>query len=117
MIWSGFLAARAFAAKVPWQVWAAVGILLAAWIWGNHRYSAGVHVERARWEAAAAAAKARADKATVKAADKRAADTVKLKTAAKERTDAINANPANPHRGLDCERVRKAGLDASAAGC
>lgn len=52
-------AARAFAAKLPWQVCAALGIILSAWLWGNHRYSQGVHHERAKWEELVAKAKAK----------------------------------------------------------
>lgn len=44
----------AFLKRVPWQVYAALAIILTAWAWGNHRYSEGVadneakHAEIAR---------------------------------------------------------------------
>lgn len=49
----------------------------------------------------------------------RAADDVRLDTSSKGRTDAIDANPADPYRALGCQRLRAAGKDrdADAAGC
>lgn len=41
MIWATILKAGAVLQRVPWQVWAALAIVLVAWLWGNHRYSQG----------------------------------------------------------------------------
>lgn len=79
--------------------------------------SDGKHAERAKWEAAAAAAKARADKATVTAGQQRAIDTIRNHDLEKARTDAIAQNPNDPRRALNCERLRQAGIDATSAGC
>ena len=67
MFLAALTAARAFAAKLPWQIWAALGIILSAWLWGNHRYSQGVHDERAKWEAVIEAGKEKARQAESKA--------------------------------------------------
>lgn len=115
MIWTALLAARSFLAKIPWQVWLLAAVLLTGWLWGNHRYDQGVDRERARWEAAAAKAKARADAATLTAGEQRATDTIRNTVAERARTDAIAANPDDPRLGLNCQRLRAAGLDAPAA--
>lgn len=75
-----------FLKAIPWQVYAAVAVLLAGWWWGEQRYDAGVLAERGRWEEAQreadeAAARRRAarDAAAAEVAtesDKRAADAV-----------------------------------------
>ena len=117
MIWTALLSARAFLAKVPWQVWAVAAVLLSAWLWGNHRYSQGWDAREAKYEAQAAKDKARADAATVEAGEQRAADTIRNHDLDTARKEAINANPDNPRRALNCERLRQAGLDAAAAGC
>ena len=41
MIYTALLSVRAFLAKVPWQVWAALAIVAACWLWGIHRYAQG----------------------------------------------------------------------------
>ncbi|MEO9521700.1 MAG: hypothetical protein ABJC88_16985 [Parasphingorhabdus sp.] len=43
---------RTFLSTVPWQVWAVLGALAAAWLWGNHQYSNGVKETDDKWEAA-----------------------------------------------------------------
>lgn len=63
MIWTALLSARAFLAKVPWQLWAAMAVLLTAWLWGNHRYSQGYAASEAKHAAIAAQAVAQARKA------------------------------------------------------
>lgn len=63
MIAAFFFSARAFLAKVPWQVWAAAAVLLTAWLWGNHRYAQGEAAVEARYAAARAQAVAQARKA------------------------------------------------------
>lgn len=119
MIWTALIAARSFLAKIPWQVWAVAAVLLSAWLWGNHRYEQGVDHERARWEAAAAKAQKRADKATVTAGEQRAADTIRNHDADTARKEAINASPDDPYRALACHRLHAAGQHAAAAeaGC
>src|SRR5690349_48528 len=99
MIAAWLFGARAFLARVPWQVWAAAAVLLTAWLWGNHRYAQGEAAEKSRWELAAAVAKAKADKATVAAADKRAADTIINTIAQEARNVAIAA--AEPGQAPD----------------
>lgn len=96
--------------RVPWQAWLVLALLLAAWLYGNHRYGEGRADERAKWEAAQAKAKARADKATVSAGESRARDTIRNHEAEKARTDAIDDSP-DPRLGLNCERLRQAGID------
>lgn len=59
MLLAGLTFVRGFLSRLPWQVWAALGIVLSAWLWGNHRYSQGVHHERAKWEELVAKAKAK----------------------------------------------------------
>lgn len=117
MIFLYLKASREFLARIPWQVWMVAAVLLTGWLWGNHRYGEGVDAERGRWEASQAAAMVKADKATAKAGEQRAKDTVANTQAEKERTDAILANPDDPRRALTCERLRAAGIDASASGC
>jgi hypothetical protein len=118
MIWTALSLVGGFLKRMPWQVWAAAAVVLTVWLWGNHRYSQGVHHERAQWEAAQAAAVELGRKADVVAADQRAADTITNTEAAKGRTDAILANPVDPYRALACQRLRsRPGFDPVATGC
>ncbi len=96
------------------------GLLIAAFALGK---CSGISSERIRQDKARNAAnekaletKAKADEA---ATIRRDEDNQNLANAAKERTDASEANPTNPSRGLNCERVRDAYGDqaAIAAGC
>lgn len=63
MIFTFLAAARAFLAKVPWQLWAALAIVIVAWAWGNRRYSQGYAASEAKHAAIAAQAVAQARKA------------------------------------------------------
>lgn len=109
------LAIGGFLKRLPWWVYAAAGVLLVGWLYGNARYDEGRADERAKWEAAAAKAKARADAATVDAAGQRAADTIRNADLERARNDAISANPDDPRLGLNCQRLRAAGLDTPPA--
>lgn len=113
MILAKLLALRSFLSRVPWQVWAALGIVLSAWAWGNHRYGEGVEDERARWEAKIAAAEKQARKAERdaqanhdKREDTREADTDDLRNRIKDATDA---HPDETKR--DCGPATRAVLD------
>lgn len=118
MIWALLTTVRGFLAKIPWQVWLVLAVLLSAWLWGNHRYDQGVDRERGRWEAAAAEAKARANASTITAAERRSTDTIRNTEAERARTDAIAANPDDPYRALACQRLRsRPGFDPVASGC
>lgn len=102
-----------------WQL--SLGILAAVVLALSLSYckgrSDGAVIERAKWELAAAKAVEKARKADAGAADQRLADERTNTTADKERTDAIRANPDDPRRALNCQRLRQAGIDAAAAGC
>ena len=63
MIYGFLLSARAFLARVPWQLWAALAIVVACGLWGNHRYSQGYAASEAKHAAIAAQAVADARKA------------------------------------------------------
>lgn len=124
MIWALLTTARGFLAKIPWQVWLVLAVLLSAWLWGNHRYDQGVDRERGRWEAAAAKAKARANASTITAAERRATDTIRNTEAERARNEAIDQAtpgiaPDDANRRLACQRMRQArpDFDAAAAGC
>ncbi|MBX7459570.1 hypothetical protein [Qipengyuania huizhouensis] len=110
MIWTALAAVSSVAKRIPWQVWAILGILLTAWIFGNHRYSQGVDDERDRWEAEQEAAKDKADKATLDAGEKRAIDTIRNTEAERARDEAT---ATGGRIGRDCERLRQAGTDIS----
>jgi|TARA_R100000479_G_scaffold176487_1_gene131359 hypothetical protein len=58
-----------FLDRVPWQVWAAIGLIIAAVIWGNHRYDDGREEERAAWEEKVAEIRAERDEAMKLATD------------------------------------------------
>ena len=58
MTWA--VTAWQFAKRVPWQVYAAVALVLAVWIYGNNRYDAGRESVLAELRAKEAAAKANA---------------------------------------------------------
>lgn len=102
MTW--ILAARAFLSRVPWQIWLIAAALVSAWLWGNHRYSQGVHTERARWEAIAAKAQAKshtAGEAGIAKADNTKTEIEEGNTRAKEAA----RNSADPLRdGLNSLR-------------
>lgn len=124
MIFTFLTAARAFLSHVPWQLWAALTVVIVAWMWGNHRYSQGEQAEKSRWELAAAVAKERAGEATVGAAEKRATDTIVNTIAEEARNAAIAAAepgqaPDDANRRLACERLSRSrpDFDAAAAGC
>lgn len=124
MIWTALAAVGNAARKVPWQVWTVLGILLTAWMWGNHRYSQGIEDERDRWEQAAAEAQKRADKATLDAGEQRATDTIRNTEAERARDEAIDTAtpgqaPDDANRALACARLRASGQHATAAsaGC
>lgn len=112
MTWA--LAAWSFLKRMPWQVWAVAGLLLAAWLWGNHRYSQGIHTERARWEAAAQKAKDRAREADVDAANTRAVDEKENTDASNERKEGIRDAGRD---GLNCARLRRAYPNRSIPAC
>lgn len=63
MIWTALSAAGGFLRRVPWPVYAIAGALLAAWLWGNHRFDQGYAKRDAEYAAAAAQAVAQARKA------------------------------------------------------
>lgn len=109
MTW--LLAIGGFLKRVPWWAYAAAAVLFAGWCYGNARYYDGRADELAKWEAAAAKAKARADKATVTASEQRATDIIRNTTIERARTDAIAKNPDDPRLGLNCARLRQAGID------
>lgn len=64
---SAFGSIRKLAAKIPWQVWAAIGAALLILWFGQMRYSDGVSDERERWVELAQKAEKRADKASTAA--------------------------------------------------
>lgn len=106
--------------RVPWQVWLVVAVALTALLWGNHRYSEGRADERAKWEAAMADARAKAEEANAASAEMRIEDIVKNIEAERARNEAIDqAIPAGSpsqapdaaNRALACARLRAAGLD------
>lgn len=63
MIYTALLAARSFLAKIPWQIWLVLAVLISAWLWGNHRYVQGRDDLEAEYAAARAQAVAKARKA------------------------------------------------------
>lgn len=106
--------------RVPWQVWLVAAVALTAILWGNHRYSEGRADERAKWEAAIAKARAKAEEANAASAEMRIEDIVKNIEAERARNEAIDqAIPAGSpsqapdaaNRALACARLRAAGLD------
>ena len=125
MIWTALLAARSFLAKIPWPVWALAAVLLTGWLYGNARYSEGRSDERAKWEAAAAKARARAEEANATAAESRIQDIVRNIDMERARNDAIDkaipagtsAAPDAANRALACRRLREAGINAPSSGC
>lgn len=127
MIWTALSAAGAFLRRMPWQVWAIALALLCAFLWGRHQYSEGRADERAKWEAAAAKARARAEQANATAAESRIQDIVRNIDLERARNDAIDKAiptgtsqaPDAANRALGCARLRQAGQHAAAAkaGC
>lgn len=49
-----FLTAWGFLKGVPWQVYVIAGLLLAVWLWGNHRYEQGEQSREPELQAAEA---------------------------------------------------------------
>lgn len=115
MIWTALATIGGAAKRVPWQIWAIAGILLTAWLWGNHRYSQGYDARTAEYEAAAQKAKDRARDADVKAADSRALDTERNDDADDARREAARTGGRD---AVNCERLRRAYPDRPLpAGC
>lgn len=105
--------------RVPWQVWLVAAVALTALLWGNHRYSEGRGDERAKWEAAMADARAKAEEANAASAEMRIEDIVKNIEAERARNEAIDqaepdTAPDDANRRLGCERLRQAGTDIRA---
>ena len=125
MIWTALSAAGGFLKRLPWPVYAALAIVLCAFLWGRHQYSEGVSDERAKWEAAAAKARARAETANATAAESRIQDIVRNIDMERARNDAIDkaipagtsAAPDAANRALACRRLREAGINAPSSGC
>ncbi len=105
MIWTAYTAAKAFAAKVPWYVWAALGILIVAWLWGNSRYDAGVDDTEAKYAEIARKAVVKARQADETANTQRATDNERIENAARKREDAARTGGRT---GANCERLRAA---------
>lgn len=63
MIFTFLTAARAFLARIPWQAWLFLAVIVTAWLYGNHRYSQGYAASEAKHAAIAAQAVAQAGKA------------------------------------------------------
>ena len=103
MIWTALAAAGGFLKRLPWQLYAALAIVLVAWAWGNHRYSQGYDASEAKHAAIAAQAVAQARKAD--SAAQTAVDAENTLTAA-ENAKAREAAAANPDDPL------KAAMDA-----
>lgn len=92
MIWTALLTARSFLAKIPWQVWLVLAVLVSAWVWGNHRFDQGYATRSDEYAAAAAEAERKARKADAAA------------------TDTANAGKASS--AAEIERGREAAEDA-----
>lgn len=102
MIVSALLAARAFLAKLPWQLWVVLAVLLTAWLWGNHRYSQGYAASEAKHAETARKAVTKA-----RTADEAARGTV---DAEKRSADATEARAREAAAGSD--DPLKSGLEA-----
>lgn len=110
MIWTFLATAGGFLKRIPLWAYVAVAAVIGVILWGNHRYDEGRADELAVWVAAQAAAKAKADKATVDAAEDRATDTIRNTEAERARNEAT---VTGGRIGRDCERLRQAGADLS----
>ena len=101
MILSWLAPALAFLKRVPWPVYAALAVLFAAWLYGNHRAAQ----ERAEIAAELEAARAEAVERSLEAASK--ADLEEAKQADKEAailadlTDKIETAEAEGSNPLD----------------
>lgn len=93
MIWTALATVGNVARKVPWQVWAVLGILVTAWVWGNHRYDAGYDARSEEYRQAALEAVQKARKAD--AVGQGAAD------ASKGAVEARNAKAREAAQGSD----------------
>jgi hypothetical protein len=104
MIWTALLAARSFLAKIPWQVWLVLAVLIAAWFWGNHQLERGKALTEAKYAAARAQAVAKARKADGVAVDTAAAGKASIEEG-NDRAQEAASNSDDPLRaGLDSLR-------------
>lgn len=103
------LAARAFLARIPWQAWAGIGLLLAVWLYGNHRAEQGYQRGMVKYEASEAAHNV--TKTSLTALEARLAAMVKDGQDREERlADALkNAGKASASLRGQADRVAREG--------
>ena len=103
-----------WAKAVPWQIWLALGLLLAGWWWGHHQYGQGVAAERDRWETMQRAADDAAEKANQRRTEQAQATATEAKAEAAKATTETRTQTA-----VAVERVNHAMRSAPAppAGC
>lgn len=95
--------------KVPWQAWAGIGLLLAVWLYGNHRAEQGYQRGMVKYEASEAAHNV--TKASLTALEARLAAIVDDGLAREVRlADALkNAGKASASLRSQAERIAREG--------
>lgn len=79
-LWAAWAVVRKIAAAVPWQAWAALGVVVGIWWFGASRYSAGEDAADARHQKADEAARQARARRAAQIATQQAEVTVRVET-------------------------------------